>query len=455
MIPVRFHDTSRFATVTGLLLAGAAPLLAQDSADSKASAPQDASQAASPVRGAAASQILAPLRFRSIGPAGPGGRIDDIAVSESDPRIIYLGYAVGGVFKSENNGTTFKPVFETYGSASIGDIAIHPTNPNIVYVGTGEPNNRQTSSFGDGIYKTTDGGKTFTNIGLKETQTIARIVIDPKQSRRRLRRVAWPPVRTEPRARHLQDHRRRQDLEQDQVHRREHRLHRHRDRSVEQQHALRGELSAAAQRMLLQRRRPGQRALEDDRRGTDVDEADRQRTAGRHIRPHRARCRALEPERRLRADRGRRELERGAARRDVRERGDGGAAAAVGAADTTGATTAARLRPRGGGRGGARRLDGPRSRRRSIRREAACFAPTQGTVVDAREQLQRAADVLQPTRASIRRTQRRSTSPGLPARSRSTAARRSPRSSELAATANRGTSTSTRSGSIRRTRATS
>ena len=71
-------------------------------------------------------------------------------------------------------------MFETYGTASIGDIAIHPTNPDIVYVGTGEPNNRQTSTFGDGIYKTTDGGKTFTNIGLKETQTIARIVIDPR-----------------------------------------------------------------------------------------------------------------------------------------------------------------------------------------------------------------------------------------------------------------------------------
>src|SRR5262245_23804311 len=109
-----------------------------------------------------------------------GGRIDDIAVSESDPSIIYVGYAVGGVFKSENNGTTWEPVFETYGTASIGDIAIHPTNPNIVYVGTREPNNRQTSSFGDGVYKTTDGGKTFQHIGLKETQTIARIVIDPK-----------------------------------------------------------------------------------------------------------------------------------------------------------------------------------------------------------------------------------------------------------------------------------
>src|SRR5262245_33868216 len=70
--------------------------------------------------------LLAGLRFRSIGPASMGGRIDAIAVSESDPNIIYLGYATGGVFKSEDNATTFEPVFETYPSASIGDIAIHP-----------------------------------------------------------------------------------------------------------------------------------------------------------------------------------------------------------------------------------------------------------------------------------------------------------------------------------------
>jgi photosystem II stability/assembly factor-like uncharacterized protein len=147
-------------------------------------APALSSQAPAPIAPPVINQstdpLLASFRFRSIGPASMGGRIDDIAVSESDPSIIYLGYAVGGVFKSDNNATTFKPVFETYGTASIGDIAIHPTNPDIVYVGTGEPNNRQTSSFGDGIYKTTDGGQTFTNIGLKDTQTIARILIDPK-----------------------------------------------------------------------------------------------------------------------------------------------------------------------------------------------------------------------------------------------------------------------------------
>ncbi len=127
-----------------------------------------------------ANPLLSSFKFRSIGPASMGGRLDDIEVSLSDPNVIYIGYAVGGVFKSEDNGVSFKPVFQTYGSASIGDIAIHPTNPDIVYVGTGEPNNRQTSSFGDGIYKSTDGGKTFTNLGLRETQSIGRIVIDPR-----------------------------------------------------------------------------------------------------------------------------------------------------------------------------------------------------------------------------------------------------------------------------------
>src|SRR5438094_9867543 len=78
--------------------------------------------------------LLSSFRFRSIGPASMGGRIDDIEVAPSDQNVVYIGYATGGVWKSENNGTSFEPVFETYGSASIGDIAIHPTNPSVVYV---------------------------------------------------------------------------------------------------------------------------------------------------------------------------------------------------------------------------------------------------------------------------------------------------------------------------------
>ena len=101
---------------------------------------------------------------------------------ETNPYICYVGFATGGVWKTTNNGTTFQPIFDTYSTASIGDIAIAPSDPDIVWVGTGEPNNRQSSSFGDGIYKSTDAGKTFTKMGLEDSQTIARIVIDPKDA---------------------------------------------------------------------------------------------------------------------------------------------------------------------------------------------------------------------------------------------------------------------------------
>ena len=124
--------------------------------------------------------MLRKFVWRGIGPASMGGRIDDVAVVESNPYTIYVGFATGGVWKTVNNGTTWTPIFDTYSVASIGDIAIAPSDPNVVWVGTGEPNNRQSSSFGDGVYKSTDGGKTFTHMGLRDTQTIARILIDPR-----------------------------------------------------------------------------------------------------------------------------------------------------------------------------------------------------------------------------------------------------------------------------------
>jgi len=126
--------------------------------------------------------LLKPFRFRSIGPASMGGRIDDIVAVESDPSTIYVGFATGGVWKTTNNGTTWAPIFDTYPVCSVGALAVDQRNPNIVWVGSGEANNRQSSSFGDGIYKSTDAGKTFTNVGLKDTQSIARIVVDPKDS---------------------------------------------------------------------------------------------------------------------------------------------------------------------------------------------------------------------------------------------------------------------------------
>jgi photosystem II stability/assembly factor-like uncharacterized protein len=118
--------------------------------------------------------------WRGIGPASMGGRIDDIAAVEGNPYTFYVGFATGGVWKTVNNGTTFTPIFENYSTASIGDIAISPSNPDIVWVGTGEANNRQSSSFGDGIYRSTDGGKSFAKMGLENSQSIARIVIDPR-----------------------------------------------------------------------------------------------------------------------------------------------------------------------------------------------------------------------------------------------------------------------------------
>jgi len=124
--------------------------------------------------------LLKNFVWRSIGPASMGGRIDDIEAVESNPFTYYVGYATAGVWKTVNNGTTFEPIFDTYPTASVGDLAICQSNPDIIWVGTGEPNNRQSSTFGDGIYKSTDGGKTFINMGLKETQSIARVVIDPK-----------------------------------------------------------------------------------------------------------------------------------------------------------------------------------------------------------------------------------------------------------------------------------
>jgi photosystem II stability/assembly factor-like uncharacterized protein len=119
------------------------------------------------------------LKFREIGPASPAGRIDDFAVLESDPATFYVATATGGLWKTANNGTTFEVLFDEETTSSIGDVAIGPEDPNLVWVGTGESNNRQSSSWGDGIYKSTDGGKTWRNMGLGKSLYIARIVVDP------------------------------------------------------------------------------------------------------------------------------------------------------------------------------------------------------------------------------------------------------------------------------------
>jgi photosystem II stability/assembly factor-like uncharacterized protein len=119
------------------------------------------------------------LHFRSIGPAVNSGRISDLAVYEANPSIYYVGSAHGGVWKTTSNGFLFTPLLQDKGLMSIGAVTVSQANPNLVWVGTGEANNRQSTSWGDGIYKSTDGGTTFQHMGLGSSKHINRIVIDP------------------------------------------------------------------------------------------------------------------------------------------------------------------------------------------------------------------------------------------------------------------------------------
>ena len=124
---------------------------------------------------------LARVAWRHIGPASFGGRIADVEAVPDDPATIFVAAASGGIFRSVNNGVTWDPVFDEEGTLlSVGDIAIAPSDPNIVWAGTGEPNNRQSSSWGDGVYKSVDGGEVWEHMGLRESHHIGRIVIHPR-----------------------------------------------------------------------------------------------------------------------------------------------------------------------------------------------------------------------------------------------------------------------------------
>ncbi|MGH9482033.1 MAG: WD40/YVTN/BNR-like repeat-containing protein, partial [Terriglobales bacterium] len=144
-----------------LLAALAAPVLL---AQSPASAPAN---------------LLRDYRFRSIGPASAGGRIVDVRGLDRDSRFALVAAASGGVWKTEDMGTTWTPIFDHYGSSSIGAVAIFQPNPQILWVGTGEANNRNSVAWGDGVYKSTDGGASFQNMGLRDTFQIARVVTHP------------------------------------------------------------------------------------------------------------------------------------------------------------------------------------------------------------------------------------------------------------------------------------
>ncbi len=129
------------------------------------------------------STTFAGLRLRSIGPALTSGRVIAFAVDPTDRAKYYVGVASGGVWKTVNAGTTWTPVFENYGSYSIGAVALDPRDPAVVWVGTGERNSQRSVSYGDGLYKSEDGGKSFRKVGLEKSEHIGRIVIDPRDSK--------------------------------------------------------------------------------------------------------------------------------------------------------------------------------------------------------------------------------------------------------------------------------
>jgi len=122
------------------------------------------------------------LKFRNIGPAFCSGRISDFAVNPNNHAEYYIAVSSGNIWKTSNSGTTFEPIFDDYGAYSIGCLALDPNNPFVIWAGTGENNHQRALGYGDGVYKSTDGGKSWKNMGLKESRQIGEILIDPRNS---------------------------------------------------------------------------------------------------------------------------------------------------------------------------------------------------------------------------------------------------------------------------------
>jgi len=168
------------ALLTALLVAG---LAAAESAASAAAKPPAAKPKGEADAKPSPADRWSGLELRGIGPALTSGRIADIAVDRTDKKRWFLAAASGGVWKTENGGITFTPVFDGEASYSIGCVTIDPTNPHVVWVGTGENNAQRSVGYGDGVYKSEDGGKSWKNVGLKASEHVGRILVHPKDSR--------------------------------------------------------------------------------------------------------------------------------------------------------------------------------------------------------------------------------------------------------------------------------
>jgi photosystem II stability/assembly factor-like uncharacterized protein len=127
-------------------------------------------------------EVLEGLKFRNIGPAFTSGRIADFAVRAEKPSEYYVAVASGGVWKTVNSGTTWQPVFDSQGSYSIGCVTLDPNNHHVIWAGTGENNNQRSVAYGDGVYKSVDDGKSWENMGLKSSEHISKIIVDPNNS---------------------------------------------------------------------------------------------------------------------------------------------------------------------------------------------------------------------------------------------------------------------------------
>ncbi len=125
---------------------------------------------------------ISALKFRCVGPANTSGRISDFAVNPDNPYEYYVATSSGGVWKTINNGTTYKPIFDSQGSYSIGCVTMDPNNQSTIWVGTGENNNQRSVAYGDGIYKSLDGGASWKHMGLKNSEHIGKIIVHPENS---------------------------------------------------------------------------------------------------------------------------------------------------------------------------------------------------------------------------------------------------------------------------------